>query len=219
MTDVSATVPATVTLDLTAIEAAIASTPGFAAAVAAILAASATPPPPVVTSPPPVVTPPASDTAWVFHAGRFYWAGDWSAAAVANYGDSANLAPDGTPSLLVTTQQWGLWQPYVSAGCQSSVGMCFDTTPYKYITFSLKTRIASQAIQVGFMSSGDTTDGPVVLSTPYGPAAQSGKWSTYKMPLSVFKLTDTTVLKFWIQDQSGLKANAWNLADVGFTVS
>jgi len=32
-------------------------------------------------------------------------------------------------------------------------------------------------------------------------------------------LTDTTVLKFWISDQTGLSSNHWYLDNVGFSVN
>lgn len=213
----SAVVPDPITPAPPPTAAAVAAAPGFAAAVAALLV-----PAPPVSTPPPVVTPPVTGVENVFRAGKFYWGGDWSASATPNYNDTTVPAPDGTPSLLVTTQKWGLWQPYKNAGCQQTVGLCFDTTPYKYLNFSIKPRVTNQVIQVGFMSSGDTADGPVVIASPYGASSGNpplGQWSTYKMPLSAFKLTDTTVLKFWVQDQTGLASNAWNLADVYFSAT
>ncbi len=43
-----------------------------------------------------------------------------------------------------------------------------------------------------------------------------GEWESCKIPLAAFKLTNATVLKFWIQDETGLADNLWYADDVGF---
>lgn len=173
----------------------------------------------VVTPPPP---PPPATTAWVYHQGKFVWQGDWSFAVhqPVNYSDTTGGPTAGPTDILVqNTGSWGGWQPYLNANCQSNISLCFPTTPYKSITFQAKPTVANQVFQVGFMSSGDTGDGPVVVATPYCTGSANpaiGQWETCTMPLSVFKLTDTTVLKFWIQDQTGSATNHWFLQEVGF---
>ena len=161
-------------------------------------------------------------TLWVYYNGAFNWPGDWSAAASPNYKDTSGGPISGAYDIQVTSQQWGLWQPYVNGNCQQNENLCFDTTPYKYIIFSAKPTVSGQVFQVGFMSKGDTTDGPVVEASAYcsgGANPAVGQWESCKMPLSAFKLTDTTVLKFWIQDQTGLSSNHWYLDNVGFTTN
>jgi Calx-beta domain len=165
--------------------------------------------------------PVASGTLWVYSNGVFNWGGDWSFAASANYKDAAGAPVDGPFDIAITGQQWGGWQPYVNANCQSNISLCFATTPYKYIFFSAKPTVANQVFGVGFMSSGDTPDGPVLNDTSAycsgGKNPPVGQWETCKIPIAAFSLTDTTVLKFWITDQTGLGSNHYYLDDVGFS--
>jgi Calx-beta domain len=163
----------------------------------------------------------AAGTLWVYTNGVFNWGGDWSFAASADYKDTAGVPIDGPFDIVITGQQWGGWQPYVNANCQSNISLCFATTPYKYIFFSAKPTVANQVFGVGFMSSGDTPDGPVLEDTSAycsgGKNPPVGQWETCKIPISAFGLTDTTVLKFWITDQTGLSSNHYYLDDVGFS--
>jgi hypothetical protein len=161
-------------------------------------------------------------TFWIYHNGVFYWPGDWSASAKPNYKDTAGVPIEGRYDIGITSTIYGLWQPYVNGYCQTKRSLCFDTRPYKYLIFSIKPTVANQTIQVGFMSSGDRPDGPVILASSYcssGADPPVGQWASCKMPLSVFKLTDTTVLKFWIQDETGLSNNHWYIDNVGFTTN
>jgi hypothetical protein len=92
------------------------------------------------------------------------------------------------------------------------------TTPYKYLIFSLKSTIASPHWAAHFESAGDTPDGSVDPISPYMVTAGCqviGAWCQYKIPLSAFALTDTTILKFSIQDQVG--GTTFYVADVGFS--
>jgi hypothetical protein len=168
------------------------------------------------------VTPPATGESWVFNAGKLIWGGDWSYACTINYVDTANPAPDGTPSIAVTlTGAWGGWQPYISAGCQTSIGECFNTAGFNYITFLAKPRIANQKFKMAILSSGDTSDGTALYDLgPYNASGDNppvGVWTAYKVPLSIFALTNPIILKFSIGDQTGLAANSWNFAAVGFS--
>ena len=162
-------------------------------------------------------------TAWVYYNGVFNWGGDWSFAASPNYKDTAGTPIEGPYDIVVTSQQWGGWQPFVSANCQSNISQCFNTLPYQYLIFSAKPTVANQVFDVGFMSSGDTTDGATIFDTSSycsgGRNPAVGQWESCKIPLSAFKLTDTTVLKFWISDQTGLGSNHWYLDNVGFTAN
>jgi hypothetical protein len=166
---------------------------------------------------------PAGSTLWVYYNGIFNWGGDWSFAAIVNYVDVAGGPIEGLFDVVVNSQQWGGWQPYVNANCQSNISLCFNTLPYKYIIFSIKPTVANQIVGVGFMSSGDTPDGPVIENTSSycsgGGNPAIGQWESCKIPLSAFALTDTTILKFWITDQTGLSSNHWYVDNVGFTAN
>ncbi len=167
-------------------------------------------------------TAPAGSTLWVYYNGIFNWGGDWSFAATPNYLDVTGAPITGLFDIVITSQQWGGWQPYVSGNCQSNISQCFDTTPYKYIIFSVKPTVANQVVNVGFMSSGDTPDGTALDTGSYcsgGSNPAVGQWESCKIPLSAFALTDTTILKFWISDQTGLSSNRWYLDNVGFSVN
>jgi hypothetical protein len=162
-------------------------------------------------------------TAWVYYNGVMNWGGDWSFAASVNYNDTAGVPIEGPYDIIMTSQQWGGWQPFVNGNCQSNISLCFNTTPYKYLIFSAKPTVANQIFGVGFMSSGDTPDGFVPENTSAycsgGSNPAVGQWETCKIPLSVFTLTDTTILKFWISDQTGLTSNHVYLDNVGFTAN
>ena len=162
-------------------------------------------------------------TLWVYYNGVFNWGGDWSFAASASYNDTAGGPIEGAFDIVVNNQQWGGWQPYVNANCQSNITLCFDTRPYKYLIFSVKPAVANQVMGVGFMSSGDTPDGPVLEDTSSycsgGRNPAIGQWESCKIPLAAFALTDTTVLKFWITDQTGLSSNHFYLDNVGFSAN
>lgn len=166
---------------------------------------------------------PAGSALWVYYNGIFNWGGDWSFAASLAYSDTAGGPIEGAFDIAVTSQKWGGWQPFVSANCQSNISQCFNTLPYKYLIFSAKPTVANQIFDVGFMSSGDTPDGATIFdSSPYCSGASNpavGQWESCKIPLSVFKLTDTTILKFWISDQTGLGSNRWYLDNVGFSAN
>ncbi len=159
-------------------------------------------------------------TAWVYYNGAFNWGGDWSFAATPNYKDTSGAPIEGPYDIEVTNQQWGGWQPYVSGNCQSNIALCFDTTPYSYIIFSAKPAVANQTFLVDFLSSGDTTDGVSVQTAAYcsgGSNPAVGVWESCKIPLSAFKLTDLTILKFGLSDQTGLSSNHFYLDNVGFS--
>jgi len=162
----------------------------------------------------------ASGTSWVYYNGVFYWPGDWSWEAAINYKDTAGAPIEGTYDIAVTITagSTGGWQPYINSSCQQNVSLCFDTTPYKYLIFSLKPTVAGALWAAHFESAGDTPDGSVADISSYAltsgcPAV--GQWCSYKIPLSAFALTDTTILKFSIQDQSG--AAVFYVDNVGFS--
>ena len=165
---------------------------------------------------------PASKTYWVYHNGAFKWDGDWSFSAKPNYRDTSGKPAAGRYDIEIIGTKWGAWQPYVHGECQTTPKICFDTLPYNYLIFSAKPTLPNQIFGAGFMSSGDTRDG-IVLSNlaeycSGGATPAVGEWQSCKVPLSAFKLTNTTILKFWIQDQTGRDNNCWYTDDVGFSV-
>ncbi len=171
---------------------------------------------PVPAAPtPPVPTPPAN-SAWVYHAGVFSWGGDWSFAGTPNYQDTAGGPTAGPADVAFTGQSNGGWQPYLNAGCQSTVSLCFSTTPYTSLILQLKATKAGQIWDVGFMSSGDTADGLTLVITPYCTAVAVGQWSSCKIPLAAFKLTNPVVLKFWVQGNLTNGNTVWFAQEVGF---
>ena len=162
-------------------------------------------------------------TAWVYYNGVLNWGGDWSFSATVSYADMAGVPLSGRYDVAVTTQQWGGWQPYVSANCQTNISACFDTTPYKYLVFSMKPTNPNQDLKAGFMSAGDTPDGIALYSLASycsgGANPPVGQWETCKVPLSAFGLTNPIILKFDIGDQTGLGSNVWYVDNVGFTAN
>lgn len=174
------------------------------------------------TSPPAGSCPttPPSGITWVYQNGKMNWGGDWSFAATINYKDTAGIPLEGPYDIAVTIQQWGGWQPYVNGSCQSTPSLCFNTTPYTYLIFSVKSTIANLKLKADMLSEGDTADGVGLTDLgPYcsgGDTAPVGVWESCKVPLAAFKLTNPVILKFAIGDETGLSSNLWYLDDVGF---
>lgn len=165
----------------------------------------------------------SGSTLWVYYNGVFNWGGDWSFAATPNYKDTTGVPIEGPYDIEMTGQQWGGWQPYVSANCQSNILDCFITTPYKYLIFSAKPTVANQTFGSAVLSAGDTPDGVSVQDlSAYcsgGSNPPVGQWESCKVPLSIYGLTDLTILKFSISDQTGLSSNHYYLDNVGFTAN
>jgi len=170
-----------------------------------------------VTPPPPPPPPPPGGVTWVYHNGAFLWAGDWSSPSVINYKDTAGIPPAGAFDISVKPNQWGIWQPYFNGNCQTNKAVCFDTTPYTYLIFSIKATKAGQVLKSNFMSSGDTQDGLVLTDlSAYCGALTVGAWVNCKVPLAAYKFTNTSILKFAIGDETGNTGQLWYLAEVGF---
>jgi hypothetical protein len=164
----------------------------------------------------------SGSTTWVYYNGVFNWPGDWSWDATINYKDIAGAPVEGPYDIavLITAGTTGGWQPYINSSCQQNISLCFDTTPYKYLLFSLKPTVAGPLWAAHFESAGDTPDGSVANISSYALTAGCPallQWCSYKIPLSAFALTDTTILKFSIQDQSG--AALFYVDNVGFSVN
>jgi hypothetical protein len=169
---------------------------------------------PIVTP----VTPPApSGTFWVYQNGVFAWAGDYSfGTGPINYADTVGK-PGGKCISVPIVSPWGGFQPFAAGGN-------FDLTPYKYLTYSLKPTLAGALFATGFAAVNDVADGTSVItagvvSSKYGPVLQAGVWSTYKIPLADFKLTNLSVLKFSIADGTGVKTNQFYVDNIGFTAA
>jgi hypothetical protein len=162
--------------------------------------------------------PPPPGTAWVFYGGQMYWGtnaapNDWSFSGSANYYNTSGDPLTGSYDIAFTLSgQWGGWLPYAN-------GRAFDTTPYSKFIFSLKPTVENQTWNVYFLSAGDTNEG-AVLNLPgnyCSPALAVGVWTNCSIPMSAFQLTNTTILKFSIHDETGLSSNTWYVDNVGFS--
>lgn len=185
----------------------------LANAVAPLLSTPPVVTPPVVTPP---ITPPAAGTFWVYQNGQFNWTNHFSFNGSPNLGDTFGRPVGGKADIAFTlATPFGGYQPYLAAG--------FDTSKYKYLTYSIKPTIAGQIIATGFDANNDVRDGnPVVVAGPgitkYGPFPIVGQWATYKVPLADFALTNPNVLKFSIADGSGSPAGSVIYIDsIGFS--
>lgn len=157
-------------------------------------------------------------TYWVYHNGakQGVFDLDVSFAGTANYSDTVGQPADSPFDIAFTGSQYnGGWQ-LMSSKCQSSAASCLDTTKYKYLILQVKATVTGQKYQAGFMSAGDTPDGPVIDMTPYCAASVAGVWSACKAPLSAFKLTNTNILKFWWQGNTQ-GATKFYINDVGYS--
>jgi hypothetical protein len=160
---------------------------------------------------------------WVYHNGVFNWPGDYSWDASINYQSTAGSPLDGAYDVAVTiTSQYGGWQPYAFP----YGGTPFDTSPYKYLIYSLKPTLANQVYSTGFDANNDVADGSIInivgvpggpAVTKYGPTPVVGQWGSYKIPIADFALTNPLILKFSIADGTGNSTNLFYVDDVGFT--
>jgi hypothetical protein len=158
---------------------------------------------------------PAGGVFWVYHNGVFNWTADFSFLASINYKDTATTALSGPYTIgVAVTGAYGAFQPYSVPG--------FDTTPYKYLIFSVKPTVSNQVIGTGFDANNDVADGiPLTVAGPqmtkYGPAPVAGQWNSYKIPLADFGFNNPSVLKFTIADGTGINSNLYYVDNVGFT--
>lgn len=166
----------------------------------------------------PVATLPASGVFWVYQNGQFNWTSHFSFNGTPNLADTSGKPVGGKADIAFTlATPFGGYQPYLAGG--------FDTSKYKYLTYSIKPTVANQIIATGFAANNDAADGPpggvnVVAPglTKYGPAPVVGQWATYKIPLADFGLTNPLVLKFSIADGSGDPAGSIIYFDnIGFS--
>jgi len=165
-----------------------------------------TTPPPVV-APPIVVTPPLA-TAWVYHAGKFYWPGDYNFALKSDYADTT-CSTSGVTIKNTLTSAWGGWLPYAP-------NWNFDSKPYTKLIFSLKPTVSGQTWKVYFVKVGDVPVGISIDPAKYGPTPTIGFWGSYSVPLKDLGVLGTSIYKFAIQDQTSLSANSWCVDEVGF---
>jgi hypothetical protein len=156
-------------------------------------------------------------TTWTYYDGVMYWPGNDSVNSSENYTDTAGAPLMGPYDVAVQMQAYGEWQPALDplGTCVSYV--CLDTTPYNYFNFAFKPTNANEDLLIGWMSAHDTPDGGTLADAALnvyctnctGGVPAAGQWNTYKVPLSVFGLTDTTVLKFWIQEHNGISTTMY----------
>lgn len=173
----------------------------------------------VTGTPATVVTPPPPPTTtWVYYGGKMNWGtnsspNDWSWCGSANYNDASGVPESGAADIQFSlTCANGGWLPYAN-------GKSFDTSNYTSFTFALKPKTANQSWNVYFESVNDTSDG-VAVNVPNvdycTPAFAVNTWYVCTFPLSVFGLTNKTILKFAIHDQTGQSNTVWYIDNVGF---
>jgi hypothetical protein len=184
---------------------------------------------PAATPPVVVVTTPAGATSWVYHAGAFMWAGDWSGTtAVLNYADTTGL-PGSRDLSFKSTAPWSYWLPYPPVATTGAAAghPSFDTTPYSKLTLSVKPTVAGQKWSLGaytytIVNGVFTGDIPTVgsvsdLSGYCTPAPAVGVWSVCTVPLSAIGAAKLpTLYKFIMQDQFGGAGDTTYINDVGF---
>ncbi len=140
---------------------------------------------------------------WVYQKGIFNWNGDWSFNGKADY----TFPQDGI--VFVVSGQWGGWLPYLLSH--------FETKPYTHLEFSLKPTVVNQKWSTYMVAANDVSDGHSVDVLKYGPSPVVGMWGHYVVPIVDLQLTNSAILKFAIQDQTGLQLNEWFIDNVGFT--
>lgn len=169
----------------------------------------------VVGTAPVVTPPPPPATTWVYYGGKMNWGtnsspNDWSFCGSANYNDTSGAPLSGSADIDFTvTCAFGGWLPYAN-------GRSFDTSAYKTLTLALKPTAAGQTWNVYILSANDTPDGVSVDIPGTYCTTVVNVWTTCNLPLSAFGLTDKTILKFAVHDQTGKGSNHWYVDNVGF---
>jgi hypothetical protein len=175
--------------------------------------------PPVVTPPvvtPPVITPPAAGAFVIYQNGQFNWESDYSWNASIDYQNKAGK-PGATCIAVTITAANGGFQPFAQ-------GKKFDTTPFKYLKYSVKPTLPNQIIATGFAAINDVPDGPqggVIVATgsgtKYAPALVAGQWTDCVVPLADFGLTNPLIQKFTIADGTGVGKNLYFVDNIELT--
>jgi hypothetical protein len=164
----------------------------------------------------------ASTSPYVYANGQFFWKGDFDFGGTNSYADTAgdpqaDAAGPG-PMDVEWTASGGGWQPYAPAAA-------YDLSPYQYMEVDLKASSNNKTWIIYFEKVGDVGVGaqatlPSDGNGTYGPAAVSGEWVTYKIPLKNMNVGPETanpvVLKFAICGGPG-GSNVWYANNVRFT--
>lgn len=159
---------------------------------------------------------------WVYHNGQFNWAGDVSyGGLVVNYSSTATTPLSG-PTVVSCTGNNGGFQPRAQNDD-------FDTTPYKYLTVSLKPTIPNQKWVSAFAAVGDKVVSTLVSITSFGPSPPIvGQWNTYKIPLGAggYQMSPGShIYKVTFQDETANQpgysgpTNVWYVDDIAFTAN
>jgi hypothetical protein len=131
----------------------------------------------------------ANATFWVYHKGTFDWLGDYSypspGGITIDYQDKSGAPEDGPADIKVTaTAKDAGFLPYSG---KTSAQWALEGGSFNYLSMDLKPTLPGQDWQIFMMSRlppGDVTPWSFALLSKYGPAAQPGKWATYKIPLA-----------------------------------
>jgi hypothetical protein len=150
-----------------------------------------------------------TNTFWVFNNGLASGWGDYTWAGVANY-NSTDITPlQGTyVAKLTVTSPWAGLQPY-------AINL-FDISGYSKFTFAVWPTRDGQTMQTQFHSAGDTAIGQALDIGSYGGNPVKGQWNVYHIPLADFGFTNKIILKFGLQDETGVASNVIYFCNIGF---
>lgn len=176
-----------------------------------------------VSAPIPIVVPPITiPSGAVYWLGKLLWAGDWSWGGQANsptfatYGDQSVPNAPGQSGGVVTLTcggQWSGWLPYFANPLPAGQ---FNTSLYTHLNFWVRPTVQNQKLSITVESMNDTPDGvPAMDLGPYGTALP-GVWTYFSIPIADLKLSIANILKFGIQDQTGLAKNVLHFDGVAF---
>jgi hypothetical protein len=130
----------------------------------------------------------ADATFWVYHNGVYNWQGDFSypgGRIDINYSDTSGAPESGRADIKVSySAKAAGFQPYAG---KTTTSWDMEGGAFAYISLDLKPTMDSDAWRMYMLSrlpSGDVAPCANVQLGKYGPAPVSGKWATYKIPLS-----------------------------------
>jgi hypothetical protein len=171
-----------------------------------------------VTSP--GTQPPATDPYWIYHAGSFDWAGDFS-------WPGGGVTPPSVPGIAVETDWFDESVPALSGpGCIAIVlpvpgnfapvvqGKTIDLVAlgYKYWTIAIRPGYDKPHFTIKFETVNDRIVTNMVPLNKYGTFTKD-HWTTINIPISDFALQGRTIYKIVLETR---EAGSWHVDNLGF---
>lgn len=145
----------------------------------------------------------------VVGAGKLLWPFDYSYAGVATYNVQDPTA--GPVMQFKVTSPYGGWLPSNTPGTSVSLA------GLNYLQLDVKPGLNGQALQVYAVMIGDKPEGVAAPFSKYCGTLTASIWiNGCKIPISALQLTNLNILKFAVQDITGMTGATFELNNVVF---